>query len=95
MRETAFLLAVFLCVLSLPARADQPEAREIARLNNCVPKKVEVFQQSLGAEGQTIYRVICNLPKTADEGSKGPDALLIGCRDSLCELVRPVDSEKK
>jgi cytochrome c5 len=91
---------LFICFMALaatPAWAGQPEAREVARLNNCVPKKIEVFQNQLGAEGKTVYQVTCNLPKTAgqDDSKNGPDALLIGCAQSLCELIRPVASEKK
>jgi len=94
-RGAAFLFAAFLCGLSHPAFADQAEAREVARINNCPPKKIEVYQQSLGPEGQTVYRVTCNLPKAADDKSKSADTLLIGCHDSLCELLRPYEAEKK
>lgn len=92
---TALLFGVLLCGVAYPAHAGQAEAREVARLNNCPPKKIEVYQQSLGAEGHTVYRVTCNMPKAADETSKGADTLLIGCRGSLCELLRPYEAEKK
>ena len=92
----AFLTFGLLCALSAPAHAGAAEAREAARLNNCIPKKVEVYQNALGSEGRTIYQVSCTLPKTAEgEGAKGPDAVLIGCAQSLCTLIRPVSSEKK
>ena len=94
-RGAALTIAAILCFFVHPARADQAEAREIARNNNCPPKKIDVFQQSLGTEGQTIYRVQCTVPKTADESNKGPDELLIGCRDTLCELLRPYEEPKK
>ncbi|MDP9127939.1 MAG: hypothetical protein M3N08_06750 [Pseudomonadota bacterium] len=92
---TAFALAALFSACAFPAKADQAEVREVARLNNCPPKKIEVFQQSLGPEGQTIYKVQCNMPKLADEKNKGADALMIGCQDSLCELLRPYQDEKK
>ena len=95
-----FLLALscgfLLCAAA--AYADQPEAREVARLNNCPPKKIEVYQQSLGSEGATIYRVECTLPKTVGASANAaamPDALLISCDKSLCELLRPVKEDKK
>ena len=88
------LLAVLFA--TLPAFAGQPEAREVARLNNCTPKKIEVFQNSLGGTGKTIYQVTCNLPKATDKDAPtGPDALLIACDGSLCELMRPMSSDKK
>jgi hypothetical protein len=98
--------AIVLCALSLVlsfaptpfAQADQPEAREVARINNCPPKKIEVYQQSLGGEGKTIYRVECVMPKTVgDSANAAPQAtaLLISCDQSLCELLRPVTEEKK
>jgi hypothetical protein len=91
------LLFLSLCIcFSLPAAAGQPEAREVARINNCTPKKIDVYQNQLGSEGETEYQVTCTLPKTADTASKpGPDALLIGCTDQLCELIRPMSLETK
>jgi len=72
------------------------EARETARLNNCAPKKVEVLQQTIGADGTTIYRVSCTMSKTKDDsGAKAPDALLIKCDGTLCETLRPVSGEDK
>ncbi len=75
MKRLGVLLAgaLFLCGLACPAHADQSEAKEVARNNNCSPKKIDVFQQSLGDEGQTIYRVQCNVPKVADTSAAGPD----------------------
>ena len=76
--------------------AGASEARESARLSNCVPKKVEVVQQTIGAEGKTIYRVSCTMPKTKDDAAaNGPDALLIQCDGTLCETLRPVSGETK
>lgn len=92
-----FTRLVILCLLTaLPAYAGQPEARDIARQNNCIPKKIEVYQNSMGSVGKTIYQVTCNLPKTTDKNAAaGPDALLIACDGSLCELLRPVASAKQ
>lgn len=91
-----FTLLFVTLLFAHPAHAGQAEAREVARLNNCPPKKVEVFQSLLGSQGKIIYQVSCNLPKTTGaEGGSGPDAVLIGCAQSLCELIRPVSAEKK
>lgn len=81
-------------LLSGSALAAPADAREVARLNNCPPKKVEVYRQSLGAQGRTIYRVECNLPKAKDESApKGADALLIQCDGSLCQFLRAAESK--
>ena len=78
------------------ASAATAEAREVARINNCPPKKVEVFQQTLGSEGKTIYRVECNLPKAKDENAvASADTLLVQCNGSLCALIRPIGQDNK
>jgi hypothetical protein len=87
------LVTLFLVVYSSSALAGQPEAREVARLNNCPPKKIEVVQNFPGGLGKTVYRVACTLPKTT--GSGGADALLIECEQSLCTLIRPVSTGSK
>jgi hypothetical protein len=88
-----FCLVLFLVD---PAYAGQSEVREVARLNNCTPKKIEIAQNFLGGEGKTVYQVTCTLPKTTEtESAEGPDAILIGCDQSLCTLIRPVSAEKK
>lgn len=90
------LILCFSLLWASHAHAGIPEARETARLNNCTPKKIEVYQSHLGSEGKIIYQVTCNLPKTTDKDSAaGPDALLIGCNQSLCELIRPLAMDKK
>ncbi len=97
-RMIAILFALALLGVAFAARADtnQVEAREVARLNNCTPTKVDVYQQSLGSEGATLYRVGCALQKTSDaSAAKGADALLISCRENLCELLRPMTGENK
>lgn len=98
MTKRAAFIIIFLALagFATQARADQAEAREVARLNNCPPKKIEVYQQSLGAESTTVYRVDCNLPKaTGETAGNRPDTLLISCDGSLCALLRPLAAEKK
>jgi hypothetical protein len=91
-----FITAIFFACLLLAANraeAGQAEVRDVALNNNCAPKKVEVYQQSLGVDGETIYRVQCTLAKTvgaADGAAKPPDALLVSCVQNLCEMLRPV-----
>ena len=91
------ILAYFaLLFAALPAYAGQPEARAVALMNNCPPKKIEVFQNSLGSTGKTLYQVTCMMPKTTDkDAAAGPDALLIACDGALCDLVRPLEADKK
>ena len=96
-----YLAAIFFCALlagfGLPAQAsDQVQAREIARLNNCPPKKIEVYQASVGREASTIYRVTCDLPKAVG-ASSGPaaDGVLISCNESLCSFMHAVAAEGK
>jgi hypothetical protein len=99
MRFAAAIFFIFtLSLAAQPARADinQNEAGEIARNNNCPPKKIDIYQQSVGAEGSTIYQVACNMPKVSDPNApKTADALLISCKENLCEVLRPVAAESK
>ena len=97
-----FITAIFFVCIFLAfsdrAEASQAEVRDVAISNNCPPKKIEIFQQSLGVGGSTIYRVQCVLPKTVGktEGeAKPPDALLINCVQNLCNAQQPVMMEKK
>ena len=97
-----FLIAAisFLMLLAtaLPAEAGQAEVRNVALLNNCTPKKIDVYQQTLGIDGATIYQVQCTLPKavgTPDKDAKTPDALLVSCTMNLCEMLRPLTLDKK
>ncbi|MFA4994066.1 MAG: hypothetical protein WC521_02040 [Bdellovibrionales bacterium] len=93
-RPFATLTLVFF--FAAPAFAGTSEVREVARLNNCPPKKIEVVQNFLGGAGKTVYQVSCNLPKmTGSESASGSDAILIGCDQSLCTLMRPISAEKK
>jgi hypothetical protein len=95
MTRVLILVCGFLfCATS--AHAGQSDAREVARINNCSPKKIEVVQNLLGGSGKTVYKVACNLPKTTgEEKAGGPDAVLIECDQSLCTLMRPVAAEAK
>jgi hypothetical protein len=96
---TAILFALIVLTATGLAWAGQAEVRDVAIANNCPPKKIEVYKQSLGADGDTVYQVQCVLPKTvgaaADNGTTPPDALLIDCKQNLCDLLRPVTLEKK
>lgn len=86
---------VILCLsffFAAPAHAGLSEAREVARLNNCPPQKIEVLQ-TLPGGGKTVYRILCALPKTIEE-SKTANAILVGCAQSLCALIRPLIAEK-
>ena len=90
---SAFAIAF---LLPITAFAGQPEAREAARMNNCTPKKIEVYSNAVGSGGKTIYQVTCTLPKTTSkEGPAEPDALLIACDQSLCDMLRPITLDKK
>ncbi len=91
------LLAACLIALvyAFPAFAGQSEAREVARLNNCPPKKIEVVQNYPGGVGKVVYKVSCNLPKTTEENKEGADAILIQCDQSLCSLIRSVAASQK
>jgi hypothetical protein len=94
----ALFITLTLISAAQPARADidQIQAREVARNNNCTPSKISVFQQSLGSEGRTIYRIDCAMPKTDDVNApKGANALLVNCKKNLCELLRPMTGETK
>ena len=90
----------FALILALPGtvKAGQAEVRDVAIANNCPPKKIEIYQQSLGENSDTVYRVQCTLPKTvgaAEGAGKPPDALLIGCKQNLCDVMRPVSVDAK
>ncbi|MER2520445.1 MAG: hypothetical protein ABTQ34_07140 [Bdellovibrionales bacterium] len=94
----AALVAIFVSAgLSSPSWAGTAEARETARLNNCPPKKIEVYRQTMGEVGETVYRIECNLPKMTDATLKGPQAsaLLVSCVNALCHAMRPLKAETK
>lgn len=97
MKSIAAIL--LLCAISLASgevKAGQAEVRDVALANNCTPKKTEVYQNSLGSDGSTIYQVQCNMPKLANvkSDSAQADTLLIKCQFNLCEMLRSVTPEK-
>jgi hypothetical protein len=96
MRLALLPILLYALIGATDAKAATAEAREVARINNCPPKKIEVYQQTLGNEGKTIYRVECNLPKAKEDNAiQTADALLVQCNGSLCALLRPVASDNK
>ena len=89
--STFIIISILTLGMCSHAQAGQAEARDIAISNNCPPKKIEVYQQALGENGATIYRIQCTLPKTvasADNSAKPPDTLLITCTQNLCDLLK-------
>jgi hypothetical protein len=98
MRFMAAILFALTILAAGKAEASLAEVRDVALNNNCQPKKIEVYKQSLGSEGRIIYRVQCALPKTvgpAPEGDlKPPDALLVMCNQNLCSPMRSALLEK-
>ncbi len=90
-----FIFALGLGFIHPASAADPAQAREVARINNCPPKKIEVYQQSLGAQGKTLYRVECNMPKAKSDAAAGATALLVSCDENLCEMLRTMPPESK
>lgn len=96
MKRVLILSLAWLLLCAGSARAGVADAREVARLNNCSPKKIEVFSQSLGPDSQTIYRVECNMPKTLEGAPpQTAEAMLIQCNGTLCSMLRSVSKEAK
>jgi hypothetical protein len=94
----AILFASFILVSAGRAEAGQAEVRDVALANNCPPKKIEIYQQPLNENGNTIYQVQCVLPKTvgaSDNTAKPADGILISCKQNMCDMLRPVTLEKK
>lgn len=73
---------------SCPAQASSAEARAVALLYNCNPKKIEVIDTKLGEPSQTIYRVQCNMPKMSEGSSSKADSVIISCNGTLCNMLR-------
>jgi hypothetical protein len=96
MRTLITLFAFGLLFAAAPAYAGQAEVRDVAMSNNCTPKKIEVYKQNLGGDADSVYRVTCTIPKLvgpADaDAPKPPDALLVGCTQNLCEMLRPLQT---
>lgn len=94
-----FLVITILLGMQLyasPVYAGQAEAREVARINNCNPKKIEVVSNNLNQSSQTVYRVECNMPKVREGSSPGAsDAILVRCDGALCDRLRAVPKDAK
>lgn len=96
MRTGLFILVSIILLHASLAHAGTAEARETARLNNCTPKKIAIYQQSLGNNARTIYRVDCVEPKTVGENiTKTPSAILVECDASICRMLRAVADQQK
>lgn len=96
MRRFVFLFFFSILLHALPSCAAEADAREVARMNNCSPKKIGVYSQTLGPDSQTIYRIDCNMPKT--EGglsSREATGLLVQCNGTLCQILRPISGDGK
>ncbi|MCL2469835.1 MAG: hypothetical protein FWF24_06370 [Alphaproteobacteria bacterium] len=84
-------LIAFLGLLAFSgaAQASPAEVREVARLNNCPPQSIEIFQQTVGARAQTIYRVSCDIPASLSKDAPPPvNAILVRCLGTLCDVMR-------
>lgn len=91
MRLSGSIFLVMLLCAASPAMAGPAEAREVARLNNCTPKKIEIYDQRLGSNPTTLYKVGCVEPKTVGQNiPKTPSAILVQCEASLCSMLRGV-----
>jgi hypothetical protein len=90
-----FLFALTMSLAHQALAADPAQAREVARINNCPPKKIAVYEQSLGAQGKTIYRVDCTMPKGSGGDAPTASSLLVSCDESLCEMLRPLPPDSK
>lgn len=95
MRFIAALFVFIFCVAPAAQAADQSQAREVARMNNCPPKKIEVYQQTLGTTGNTVYRIECNMPKAKDESAKASNAMLVRCDENICQMLRALPPDSK
>lgn len=96
MRKLIFVILAGVLLYALPARAGQAEAREVARINNCNPKKIEVVANNLNQSSQTVYRVDCIMPKIRADGEPNQsEAVLIRCDGTICGLLRAVPKDAK
>ncbi len=84
--------AIFLGLLALllagTSFAGQAEVRDIAKQNNCIPKKIEILRQSIGLQSDVTYKVECNIPKATDQREGSPTSITVQCQMSLCQIVR-------
>lgn len=86
------LTCFFVCAV---AHASVPEVREVARLYGCTPKKIEVIETNIGAPSQTVYRVLCTMPKTVGEGNAPKaEGVLVRCSAGLCDLFGTVSAKE-
>lgn len=97
LRKTLFADILFLvfCLASTNVHAGQAEARDVARLNNCSPQKIEIYAQKVGLDAPTIYKVTCQKPKVQDDQSPVIDSVLVTCTGSLCALTRSLFGDAK
>lgn len=95
MRSSFFAFLLIFLVSAQACATGQAEVRDVAVANNCPPKKIEVFRQSIGEDAETIWRVECNLPKTKDGNAQKISAILVHCRYALCAFLHPVIEEGK
>ena len=96
MRFFAFTLLSFLLLYACPAFSGPFEAREVARMGNCTPKKIEVVSNNLNQSSQTIYRIECNMPKVRADGVPNQsEAVLVRCTGAICDLLRAVPKNEK
>jgi hypothetical protein len=84
MRPHRLLLAglLLLPLAAIPARANEAEAKEVARNANCPPGKVEVLRQVPTNNGETVYKISCTAKAVKDA------FVLVQCRGSQCTLLR-------
>ncbi len=95
MRKLLLFIIVGMTCYIHTAQAGLAEVRESARQNNCAPKKIQIYQQQLGTNPLTTYRVDCIEPKTVGENlPKMPSAMLIEGETSICRLLRPITDQQ-
>jgi hypothetical protein len=90
------LLSLLTSLYGTDCLAAPADAREVARMNNCSPKKIEIYQQKMGSNSSTLYRVECIAPKTVGENvTPMPTSMLVQCEGSLCKMLRPLTGVKQ
>ncbi|MDD3182353.1 MAG: hypothetical protein PHD48_06080 [Alphaproteobacteria bacterium] len=96
MRSLVILFSFCILLHAQDTWAGPAEVRETARLNNCTPKKIQVYQQKLGKNALTIYRVDCIEPKAVGENlPKTPDSILVECESSMCRMLRALEEKQQ
>lgn len=90
------LLPLLISLYGTDCFAAPADAREVARMNNCSPKKIEIYQQKMGGDSSTLYRVECIPPKIVGENILPmPTSMLVQCDGSLCKMMRPLTNKKQ